>query len=128
MGLIQRSDRLYIAGLESDACVLATLFDLWDAGFSFRVYRQGIGTNRTDLAEPTLALIRRQFGAEIFVQSRAVGPLTASLNGKTPQNLCTTLKRTGESRFPSGKGRGKSWVEAVKILHFDKSHKKDGVK
>lgn len=67
IGLLQRSDRLYIAGLESDACVLATLFDLWDAGFSFRVYRQGIGTNRTDLAEPTLALIRRQFGAEIFV-------------------------------------------------------------
>lgn len=65
--LIQKSDRLYIAGLESDACVLATLFDLWDAGFSFRVYRDGIGTNRKDLAEPTLALIRRQFGEGVFI-------------------------------------------------------------
>lgn len=65
--LLQRDDAVYVAGLETDACVLATLFDLWDEGYSFRVYRQGVGTNRPDLAQPALALIRRQFGDQVLL-------------------------------------------------------------
>lgn len=52
----------YVVGLESDACVLATLFDLWDNGFEFRVFREGIGTNAPGLQGPVLSLIERQFG------------------------------------------------------------------
>lgn len=66
-GCIRQDDRLYVAGLETDACILATLFDLWDAGFSFHLYREGVGTNRSDLAEPALALISRQFGDEVLL-------------------------------------------------------------
>lgn len=65
--LLRKEDEIYVAGLETDACVLATLFGLWDGGFSFRVYRKGVGTNREDLAEPALALIRRQFGEGVLL-------------------------------------------------------------
>lgn len=64
---LRQDDRIYIAGLETDACILATLFDLWDGGYSFRLYGKGVGTNRADLAEPALTLIRRQFGEQVLL-------------------------------------------------------------
>lgn len=64
LSLIRKEDEIYVTGLETDACVLATLFDLWDHGFSFRVCRKGVATNREELAGPALALIRRQFGEQ----------------------------------------------------------------
>lgn len=64
---IRPEDRLCVAGLETDACILATLFDLWDGGFSFQLYREGVGTNESKLAQPALALIRRQFGEQVFL-------------------------------------------------------------
>lgn len=67
LGLLRSGDALYVAGLETDACVLATLFSLWDRGFRFRVYREGVGTKREGLHEPALAMIRRQFGGQVLL-------------------------------------------------------------
>lgn len=64
--LLHKEDELYVAGLETDACVLATLFDLWDEGFTFHVYQKGVGTSREDLSAPSLELIRRQFGTHVI--------------------------------------------------------------
>ena len=57
--LIRKEDEIYVTGLETNACVQTTLLDLWDHGFSFRVCRKGVATNREDLAGPALALSRR---------------------------------------------------------------------
>lgn len=67
LDLLRSGDEIFVAGLETDACVLATLFALWDRGFCFRVFREGAGTKREELQEPALALIRRQFGAQVLV-------------------------------------------------------------
>lgn len=60
--LIDKGDTLYIAGVDSDACVLASLFDLWDLGFVFYVYRDSTGTSAKGLTAPVLQLISRNFG------------------------------------------------------------------
>ncbi len=67
LSLIGPEDRLYVAGLETDACVLATLFALWDRGFWFRVYEKGVASDSADLSGPALELIRRQFGQEAVI-------------------------------------------------------------
>ena len=65
--LINKDDDIYVVGLETDACVLATLFDLWDEGYKFHVYRKGVGTNAKNLEGPALALIERQFGKKVLI-------------------------------------------------------------
>lgn len=60
--LISKDDDIYVTGLETDACVMATLFDLWDLGYRFHVYEKGVGTTAGDLQGAALRMIRRQFG------------------------------------------------------------------
>ena len=65
--LVSKEDEIYVCGLETDACVLATLFDLWDNGYKFFVYSGGVATNAKDLQKPTLHLIARQFGKGVLI-------------------------------------------------------------
>lgn len=65
--LIAKEDMIFIVGLETDACVLATLYDLWDEGYHFKVYRDCIGTNCEELQTPALKLIERNFGTAVFI-------------------------------------------------------------
>ncbi len=65
--LLQPEDDIYIVGLETDACVMATLFSLWDNGYKFKVYEKGVGTTQKDLQKSAIAMIRRQFGKDCVV-------------------------------------------------------------
>lgn len=65
--LVSKEDTIYVVGLETDACVLGTLFDLWDHGYKFKVYEKGVGTGAEDLQRPALKLIQRQFGKDVLV-------------------------------------------------------------
>ena len=49
-------------GCESDACVLATLFDLWDNNIDFKVLSEYIYTNNSKISRDTvLNLLKRNF-------------------------------------------------------------------
>lgn len=65
--LISKDDDIYVTGLETDACVMATLFDLWDLGYRFHVYEKGVGTTAGDFQEAALGMIRRQFGKNTVI-------------------------------------------------------------
>lgn len=65
--LISKDDDLHIVGLETDACVMGTLFSLWDNGFKFHVYEDGVGTPDKDLQKAAIRMIKRQFGKECVI-------------------------------------------------------------
>ena len=65
--LIDSTDTIYVAGVDIDACVLATLYDLWDLGYTFHVYKDSVGTSAKGLTAPVLQLISRNFGKGCIV-------------------------------------------------------------
>ena len=64
---IKKTDTIYVVGVDSDACVLATLFDLWDMGFEFYVYKDCINTSAKGLNDAVLKLIARNFGKKVLI-------------------------------------------------------------
>lgn len=60
--IIDKEDIIFVAGVDIDACVLATLYDLWDGGYTFHVFKDSVGTSGKGLTAPTLQLITRNFG------------------------------------------------------------------
>ena len=60
--LVNKDDEIFIVGLETDACVMGTLFSLWDNGYKFKVYEEGVGTPDRDLQKAAIRMIKRQFG------------------------------------------------------------------
>ena len=65
--LLREDDEIFVVGVETDACVMATLFSLWDNNFRFKVYEKGTGTNRRGLQGPAIEMIKRQFGKECVI-------------------------------------------------------------
>lgn len=65
--ILQPDDDIYVVGLETDACVMGTLFSLWDHEYRFHVYEKCVATGRKDLQKPALEMIRRQFGKECLI-------------------------------------------------------------
>ena len=65
--LLKKDDTIFVVGVDTDACVLATLFDLWDLGYKFHVYKDCVGTSAKKLQEPVLQLITRNFGKECLL-------------------------------------------------------------
>lgn len=54
---------VYIMGCDSDACILATLFDLWDKGVNFRVLSDYVYTTAKDYDKDIIIkLMKRNFG------------------------------------------------------------------
>lgn len=52
----------FIMGCESDACILATAFDLWDKNVNFKILSNYIYTNNPDISEDMmLSLLNRNF-------------------------------------------------------------------
>lgn len=60
--LVDKDDTIYVVGVDLDACVLSTLYSLWDQGYKFHVYEDSVGTPVKALHKPTLQLITRNFG------------------------------------------------------------------
>lgn len=65
--ILRKEDTIYVAGVDTDACVLATLFALWDGGYTFHVLKNLVATGQRKLQEPTLQLITRNFGKRCLV-------------------------------------------------------------
>ena len=64
---------IYIAGFETDACVLATAFDLFDAGRHPIVVRDACGTSSSGRAhEDALSILRRNIGSEQVVKTETI--------------------------------------------------------
>lgn len=57
---------VYIAGWETDACVLATLFSLFDKGLSFFVVSECVTSKTDEIDEAARKIIKRQFGDVII--------------------------------------------------------------
>lgn len=56
-------DHIDIVGCDSDACVLATAFKLWDRGYNFRILSDYIYTTADEFDNETvLKLLKRNFG------------------------------------------------------------------
>lgn len=52
-----------IVGCDSDACVLATAFKLWDSGYNFRILTEYVYTTAEDFNNETvIKIMRRNFG------------------------------------------------------------------
>ena len=68
--LMRKCKTVYVCGLETDACVLATVFSLFDAGYTVRVIEDCTSTISEDLHNATKLIMLRQFGKDIFVKSK----------------------------------------------------------
>lgn len=61
----RRPDQVDLVGFETDACVLAAAFQLFDQGMSIRILEDACGTAAgTQAHNAALRLARRQFGEE----------------------------------------------------------------
>lgn len=65
--LLHDDDEIFVCGLETDACVLASCFSLWDLGYTFHVLRQCVYTSDKDRNAQVLSLMQRQFGSDVLV-------------------------------------------------------------
>lgn len=65
--LIRKDDEIHVVGLETDACVMATLFSLWDNGYHFKVHSSGVATPDKALQAAALKMIVRQFGKDSLI-------------------------------------------------------------
>lgn len=67
LNVLQKGDVVYVCGLETDACVMATCFSLWDLGFEFYVLKQCTATGAKDLNDAAFRMMQRQFGKDVLV-------------------------------------------------------------
>lgn len=56
----------YIAGWETDACVLGTCFELFDKGVPFRVVTDCVASERQPAHDAALVIMNRNFGKVVF--------------------------------------------------------------
>jgi nicotinamidase-related amidase len=59
----------YIAGWETDACVLGTCFDLFDRAVPFRIVEDCVASNNEECHNGALSIMKRNFGKIAMVQS-----------------------------------------------------------
>lgn len=60
--LINYNMNIYVAGWETDACVLGTLFSLFDNGVNFTVVSEAVTSETDELDMMAKKIIERQFG------------------------------------------------------------------
>lgn len=70
--LLHGNTMTYIAGWESDACVLGTYFDLFDKGVPFRIVTDCIASERQNAHEAALVIMNRNFGKVTLIKSEEV--------------------------------------------------------
>ncbi len=65
----QQVDRWSLCGVETDACVMAVAFSLWDAEVPFQVLSHLCWTSAGDAWHyQALAMMRRQFGTDVVIE------------------------------------------------------------
>jgi nicotinamidase-related amidase len=65
---LDECDEIYVMGCDSDACVMATCFKLWDEGYKFTVCSDLIyTTSRIFINDDVIQMLKRNFGE--FVKS-----------------------------------------------------------
>lgn len=62
----------YIAGWETDACVLGTCFDLFDRGIPFRVVTDCVASKNEEVHNAALIIMKRNFGKVVLVESGGI--------------------------------------------------------
>ncbi len=63
MSFVSKDDTVDVIGFDTDACVLSTLYHLFDADIPFTVFSNGIYSSGGDeMQEAGLKIIKRQFG------------------------------------------------------------------
>lgn len=68
--MIYGGAEVYIAGWETDACVLGTCFGLFDRGINFKVITDCVSSANTDVHVAALKIIQRNFGRSCLVESK----------------------------------------------------------
>lgn len=64
---ITEEDTIYIIGCDSDACIMATCFTLFDKGYNFKVISNYIYTSSKDFSdEDVFKILKRNFGRFII--------------------------------------------------------------
>lgn len=64
--LLHGNTLTYIAGWETDACVLGTCFELFDKGVPFRVVTDCVASERQPAHDAALVIMNRNFGKVVF--------------------------------------------------------------
>lgn len=79
---ITKEDVILVCGAETDACVLATCFSLFDNGYSFKVISDLCFTKNEELQQAALTIMKRNFGKNNVATARELG-----LEAKSQQEL-----------------------------------------
>jgi len=60
---------LYFAGVETDACVYASMLDAFELGFEVHVFEDCVASGKRPLHEPALTMMKKQFGDDAVIDS-----------------------------------------------------------
>lgn len=71
MSKLDMSDDVYLCGVNTDACILATAFRLFDYGLKVSVIRDAVAT-KPEFHESALAIIRRNCGEHSVISSESL--------------------------------------------------------
>ena len=70
MGFFNKKDNIYIIGCETDACILANCFTLWDDNINFNILTDYIYTTNTNYNKKVIEqLYIRNFGKRVFINN-----------------------------------------------------------
>jgi nicotinamidase-related amidase len=61
---------LYFVGVETDACIYASMLDAFEMGFDVYVVRDAVTSSNVKLHKVTLEIIKKQFGSDSIVDSK----------------------------------------------------------
>ena len=71
MDTLSQNDRVTVVGFDTDACVLATCFDLWDKQVNLRILANGCySSGGSKMHNAGLSIMKRQFGKALDTVTR----------------------------------------------------------
>lgn len=72
LSYLRNVEMIYVTGWETDACVLATCFALFDRGYPFKVVTNCVHSKSADAHEAALVVMKRNFGECVLVTSNEI--------------------------------------------------------
>jgi len=61
--VLESNSKLYICGVDTDACILATAFEAFDLGIEFEILLNLVGTSASNPSMDVLGLLHRNIGS-----------------------------------------------------------------